>query len=525
MTDLVQRFFDKRGFGYGALAGAVTAVLLGLMARGIIDHVPLYDELLHFLAAQGLQRSGTLAIADGEYPRAWLYTHLVAKSFTVFGETLVAARIPALISAMGLVLLTAVWVTRKVGLFAGLIAAGFLCLAPATIDLAVFARFYTLHALVITVMGIALYEALDPESGRVRRVTLVALAFALTPLAMHLQESTVVAAGALACGTAAVLMLDHWMWIRGFARRYPLQLAVGGILALAVALVVVNKLGLIDQMQQVPLWNAWAVGRPHYYLMVLASEMPLLWALFPVAIVLAFTVQARLTLFAVVVLVSGLAVHSIAGQKAIRYVYYLFPFFCVIWGCALAAIAQFARSIWERRQRQIAGYTEFFVLTLMFLVLVNSREGQSAAKLIGGRVTPEESLGLTNIAEPEWRPIVPILKPVLAEADRSITSNAMKSLYYFGNYDYELNASIVPETITGTEFGIDHRTGKQAIGSAESIKRVLSMSGAAVVVLEDEKMNLEAGVPPDAMAVIEAFCKPIPLPADVAVHAWSCLKP
>lgn len=519
-----QPFFERRGYGLGVMAGLCAALVLWAMARGLLVHVPLYDELLHFLSAQGLRERGELAIANGEYTRAWLYTYLVSYSFALFGETLVAARIPALLGALCLVAAVAVWVTRRAGVLAGGIAAGCLGLVPATVDLAVFARFYTVHALVILAMAIALFAALEPGAKRSTRLRFLGLTLILLPLAMHLQDSTVVAAGALTCGVAGVLAMDHWVWVRGFVLRHPWQVMIGAALAAGLGLVAVNAMGLLVQMQQVPLWNAWAVGRPHYYLMALAAEIPLLWPLFPVAMVFALVVQPRLALFCGLVLLSGLAVHSIAGQKAIRYIYYLLPFFCVVWGCALAGAAFLVRSAWERSQFRWHGHAELAVLALAALVLIGSEEGQAAAKMLAGRAKPADALGLTTLAEPEWQPIVPVLQPLLTKADRVVTSNAMKSLYYFGRYDYELNASIVPETLTQEEFGVDQRTGKQAIGAADSIQRVLAAPGATLVVLEDEKIDLDAGVSRDSMQVIEASCTPVELPPDTGVHAWFCQR-
>jgi hypothetical protein len=98
----------------------------------------------------------------------------------------------------------------------------------------------------------------------------------------------------------------------------------------------------------------------------------------------------------------------------------------------------------------------------------------------------------------------------------------MKALYYLGRYDYELNASIVLETSTHAEFGLDERTGRRAIGTAQSTAQVLDMPGTTILVLEEEKLGIPAGVPADAVELIAARCSILAVPAVAGVRAWRC---
>src|SRR5690606_13006916 len=138
-----------------AVAAAIGVTLLAVATRNMIDHVPLYDELLHVLAARGVLETGEPVIGDGAYRRSELFTRVVALSFARLGQSLVAARVPALLAAATLVALVGAWVARRIGLFAGIAAAAILASAPETIQLSVLARFYTLHALAVAVGFIA----------------------------------------------------------------------------------------------------------------------------------------------------------------------------------------------------------------------------------------------------------------------------------------------------------------------------------------------------------------------------------
>jgi 4-amino-4-deoxy-L-arabinose transferase-like glycosyltransferase len=129
-------------------------------------------------------------IADGFYERAQLFTWVVAGAIISFGDTLVAARIPSLVAAVALLLLLACWVTRRADVLAGIVAAGFFCMLPVTLDLAVFARFYMLHALLGVAMAVALYVAITPGRTRVARAALAVAAAGLLLLALELQITT-----------------------------------------------------------------------------------------------------------------------------------------------------------------------------------------------------------------------------------------------------------------------------------------------------------------------------------------------
>jgi hypothetical protein len=98
----------------------------------------------------------------------------------------------------------------------------------------------------------------------------------------------------------------------------------------------------------------------------------------------------------------------------------------------------------------------------------------------------------------------------------------MKSLYYLGRYDYELNASIVAETDTGADFGTDERTGRKAIGSAAAVSQVLGQPGTSLVVIEDEVLNRETGVSRAAAEALVPLCTKVALRPGAGLSVWQC---
>jgi hypothetical protein len=505
----------SRSTAAGLFAGLLVCGLLVAMIWKVLDHQPLYDELLHVFAARGLRDHGVAAIGDGLYERASWFTWMVVIAFRYLGDSLVAARIPSLLAAAALLFITTVWVTRRVNLLAGAAAGVFLLLLPATVDLAVFARFYTVHALLVVGMAIAAYEAAGVSLTVARRIALGVLAGVLCLLALQFQVTTLIGFGAVLLGVAAVLLLDHWHAALGFARRYPVAIGGGAVVAFSAGLAALSFLGIFDSLSTAPLWADYAVDRPQYYVIELARDAPLLWPLFPAAVVAAFTVQRRLTMFCVVAFIAAFGVHSAAAAKTMRYIYYALPFMCVILGTGLSGLYALLQS--TRAVPRVSGTPALATLGVLAFVLAFSQEGQRAARLVAGRVSSSNFDG-----ETDWISAVPMLEPFIASADRVVTSNSMKALYYFGRYDYELNASIVLETATGEEFGRDERTGGQAIGTAESTRKVLDMPGRALVVLEEEKLDLSSGVPTAAVETIAARCASVTVPPEAGIRAWTC---
>jgi len=512
----------QRGSYVAAIfAGAIVCVLLFAMAWRLIDHLPQYDELFHFLAARGIRDHGRPVIADGIYDRAELFTWLVAGAIKVFGDSLAAARIPSLLASAGLLMLVTIWVTCRVDLLAGITAAIVLCVLPTTLDLAVFIRFYTLHALLVMGMSIAVYEAAAPERMPRQRIWLAVSAAVLLILALHLQVTTVIAFAAVAAGVAAVLQRQHWYVALRFVRRHWAWTTTAAVVALAGGSFALTKLGMLNDFLTAPLWASPSANRPQYYLLELAREAPLLWPLFPVAVLIAFLFgNRRLTVFCAVALLFALVVHSIAAAKTMRYIYYALPFLSVVWGCALSGLYSGLASVDLRSTGLVSRNPAPLALLVAAVVLVLSQEGQRAARVAFGKLDADPKANYDG--ETAWSPAVATLRPLLSSASRVVTSNAMKALYYFGRYDYDLNATIVPETLSGEEFGLDERTGRRAISTAQSTTQVLGMPGTTIVILEEMRLGNPAGVPADAVATIAERCSAVAVPAAAGLRAWSC---
>ena len=499
-----------------------TAVLMLALVRNVLAHPPTYDELLHVLAARGMAESGTAAIAGGVYDRAQLYTWLVSKARWFVSDELVAARIPALIGAILLVAVVTAWGSRRAGPVAGAIAGGLLAISPWTIDLAVFARFYTIHALAVFGVFTSVYGCISALPQRRLAGFWLLSALPMLIVAMHLQITSVISVGAVMAGAVAGWSAGNWLTVRPWVVRYRWSLIIVAIAGLGAAFFAFQYLGYLALFLDSPVWASGSANWLNYYNRALSRDMPLFWPLLPVAAVVACVARRQLGWVLLVTGAVALAAHSLAASKAERYLYYALPFICLLLGVAASEVGSAALRWLAAQGESWRRMAPMCIAGLAGLAFAASQEGYRTARVLVG--ADPASVVLSYGDEPDWGQALPVLKPRLAGADVVIVSNAMKALFYLGRYDYELNVSIVAETDTRADFGIDLRTGGRAISAPQSLRRVLA-EGDALVVAEDEKLGTSAGVTQASVAFLGEQCASVELPAGTGLSAWWCPRP
>jgi len=502
------------------LVAAVTAsLLLLLLVRNVMTHPPMYDELLHVLSAHGVLQTGEPAIADGVYDRAVPFTRAVAVAYRLRGESLESARLPALLSAIALLVLLGSWVTSRAGVVAGTIAAVVLAISTATIGLATFVRFYTAQALLVAIMFISLYEATVPGRSWKVRIPLIGLALLAVALALELQITTIIAIGAAVCGVAAALAVDNREALATAIRARVALYTALLLAAIAAAVIVEWQTHIIANLTQAPVWAEGRSRQLLFYAQQLGADLPLFWPLYPIAAVAVIAAYGRLGAFCVAVVLSALAVHSISGAKAIRYVYYILPFVCAVIGCAAALVVEPSRR-WLASVAPRLATTAAAVVLVLGVPAFLSQEGQRTLRFLAGRASFHDLTMYSS--ETDWLLALPALKPALDSADTVIVSAGVKGLYFLGRYDFELNASVVAESETGKEFGRDPRTGRHVIGAPESVAEVIARAGRKLIVVDGDKLGQPVGVPDAVVDLIRARCTALTLPPASGVFAWSC---
>lgn len=186
--------------------GLITLIALAVRWVQLHAATPWYDDFYHLLAARSLLLDGSFSIGAGEYERASLFTRLVAMSTAVFGDSLTAGRVPAMLA--GTLWVTAVFAwTRHVAGSAAAWGAGLLfAFDPGAIYLSQWVRFYTLHGLLIWIGAISVYRLFSKPVAPWRAALIAAAGVGAFALAYNFVQSAAIAAGAAALWAAAALL-------------------------------------------------------------------------------------------------------------------------------------------------------------------------------------------------------------------------------------------------------------------------------------------------------------------------------
>lgn len=505
-----------------------SVLALLLVAVGIrlinLDGLPRIDELYTVMAAGGWLEHGVPRVGDGVYERAELYTVLVAQFFRIFGEGLVAARLPGVIASSLLVVAVFLWTRAVSSPPAAWVAGMFVALDPLSIQEAQFARFYALHALLFWLAAIGLFALVEQRLAPAARIAVALGSAAALLLALHLQLTTLMGVVGLALWLVVVglarLFTDHWRRWRWYG------LGALAVLTLVLAVIAVHggyAAELWERYRWTPLHAASVRDQVWYYHLLLIERYPSLWPLFPFTVLLAVAAAPRPALFCTIVFATVFALLSFGGMKHLNYLYFAHPFLFVIWalalvhafralralaaGAAAGTLRHLAPSLAARR----AQYA-LIVAGLVFLVFANGATARIFLKPFGITLNTDE-------ASIDWAPAAAALAPWLDRSAVVLTPNDLYALYYLGRYDVAVNPNRLSE-VRGEEFAIDPRTGRPVIASPAPLALILDCYASGLLVVDDT-MYRETWALTDAMAdLLERRTTPLEVTPGVRAFAW-----
>lgn len=525
-----------RTLGGLVLLGA-TALALRLWGLGYAPH---YDELFHILAARSWLADGTFCIADclQPYERGSFFTLLVAGSFSLFGVSLEAARLPSVVAGVLLVLAVFFWVRAEVSERAAWIAAALCALAPELIGWSQVSRFYALQALLVW-CGVALFYVGVTREGMRTILRAGALAGAVVCLALsrQLQITTLI----------PVLALGIWFFGLLFARRRRVSPRVRyTVYAVAAAVLLAGltwQFGTVDHYwemyrQETNLIRRPEADNPFFYHAWFAWMYSFLYALFPIAILVGFASARRATVLLTTIFAVSFVAHSFGGFKADRTILYAFPYFLSIWGIAFAEIvprlSDFVRESLERatssagtasrrRTRLIRPAASVLVGAALLFAALNTEAVQTTIRLL--TVPQSEWSG-----EPwyrghtDWEAVESTLDPLVASSDVVVSSAILKTLYVFGRTGVSLSRTQLYDPglddEVEEEFWRDWRHGRPVISMPSSIERLVACYDSGLILVENGHWRRSAVVPPATADAIERLTDVVPLPRGSRARAF-----
>jgi 4-amino-4-deoxy-L-arabinose transferase-like glycosyltransferase len=500
---------------------------LALLVRLVdIDQLARFDELYTLQAAEGWMNEGVPRIANGIYDRALLYTILVAQCLKLFGDSLVVARLPAVLFGSLLAVAVFWWTDVVAGRAAAWISGLFVALAELSIEMSQFARFYTLHALAFWLGAIGVYALATGELAGKGRQAAVAIGAALCLLlALYLQILTLI--GGVGLGLWLVGFLLWRLLIDDRYRRYWPWVALGMIVATAAA---GGIAALFDDMiasmfaryLNSPLNTAHHEGEFWFYHLHLVELYPTLWPIFPFLAIFAVAARPKPGIFAVTVFGAVFVLLAFGGQRSWRYLYFAMSFLFVVWGIALASIWHVLRDLMlsaiDRVVRPVAPNLRslccwtLLIGSFAFLVLANGSPARTLLRPLGIRLGEGFSAG--------WPQVVPQLQPLVRDAGVVLTSHELHTLHYLGRADILISKERLSE-FADTEFARDPRTGMPTVSKAESLKLILSCYGNGIIVAETLKGWRAPTVIDDEVSdFVAAHTEPIELPDGAHIKAF-----
>ncbi len=490
------------------------------------------DEFYHMLAARGLLATGEPRIAEGLYWRGYLFTRLVAASFRLLGESLVAARLPSVIATALLVLLLFLWVRREAGPIAAVLVAGLYAISPFAVEIAQFCRFYALQALAfLGTTWLVVEVSSRPARPAIQLIRLVAAAM-LTVLALHLQPTTYLGLAALASWVVPALVL-RLLKRSDLSRSVRLAWLVGGALLIlggAATAVASGKLAELWNLYREPqLFNLPMKGQFWFYYLWYLLLYPTLWTSIGVLAIVAIVRAPLLGGVATVVFAVSFVLSSLGGSKGLRYIAYAQPFLFILWGVSIAALLPVVPTVLGRLAERLEGVLVAFGAAARFTsrVLIG---GACATVLLANPFWLRTASVLADLPlgpetpDTDWRRAAPVLVPLLRETAVVINTEELGPLFYFDRHDILFNPSKLAELPSGirSDYARDPRTGRPVIGSLEALETVIRCSPSGLFLAPAVHWRRPYLATPEAVDLLERLAEPVEMPPDshVFVYRW-----
>jgi hypothetical protein len=300
---------------------------------------PGFDEFYHILAARSWAADGTLAIGDGLYNRAWLFTKAVGVVFAVFGESVSAARAVSAAGAIAWLLVIFLWTHLYLGRAVAWVTVSLLLFSAEFLNFAVNIRFYSWHGFFVF-LGFSMITMVF-YIPRIIFYRLIAGVCAIISLAVafHLQPITLIAVLGIITWLTLTNLTQIGSTIQSLSKSWALYL-VFLVVVLLVLSVFASGIShsLWNQYTHSALWNIEAdIGT---YFWFWKANYPAIWAVFPLAAVAAATYRPPFGLACVVIFTVSFLLHTFGGMRSIRYLVYAFPFFFIICSISIVLLSQ-----------------------------------------------------------------------------------------------------------------------------------------------------------------------------------------
>jgi len=516
--------FKTRSWGLWEVA-LITALALGFRLLHL-EEMRHPDSYLHIMAAASLLTDGTLSLGgEVPYDRAYLFTYLVAAFQSVFGGTTFVAGLPAILAGVAWVAVLFVWVRSTAGRTAAWVAGLLFAFDVWSLALAHMVRFYTLHGLVFFLGAIGLYYIVTRRPPWGTMAITAAAVIGAFGFAYHLQYTTVVGAIALSVWLVVEISPRVCLYFRDHRSRavaLAIPIAVGGSVAAFLFFQSEAAARYWGMFSTAAPWAEPRVDDLTYYIRRLERRYGFLWALFPVAAIIAIARFGRPAVFSLVLFAVPLILHSLAAFKDARYLGYAIPFFFAIWGFAIAAVLPYLKIVAQRvvsklgksciRGQSLSFLTRFVLFAVLVGVALTGRSvWWEAYKFV---VENERPSGMSHW---RWDEAAIQLKPVIESVDVVVISGVVASYYYMDHVHVIANTG---DLSSDPEFSPRAGRGVPRISAPKSLEILMRCFPSGLVAVDEARWG-GLGFSQEIIEVLQANAQPFPLPEEWRVHAYT----
>jgi hypothetical protein len=462
--------------------------------------------MYHILAAKSYNQTGELTILDGIYNRANLYTKIVSYQMKLSCDNLECARYVSMISSIILIILIIITsnylYNSETAIVAGLLAGT----CPALVEYAHTLRFYSMHALSFYIFAICTFILISKTDMIVRNKKYIMLViYIITSLisliiSYHLQITTIIGLLGIGIGLVLINIIKIKIFIKYMYHEHKKSFIVLLVLAiLTITIVLYNMYPWIIQSYMTfntsPPW-AWVQSKNYlYYHNILSDWYPALWTLSPFFCVLSFSRWPKKTIFFLTIFAISFIIFSIAPQKDSRYIVYAIPFIIIPLSAGISVITKITLTHINNSKTSKNNYKYVYIITIIglitsiFLFIATQPVMNQAYSVIIKNSHPSIFTNYQQSKKYDWGKVANILKNKNDDSYVLITSSSGKAAYYFGDYSFSLNYSEIHHTDTKKEFGLDPRTGRRVITSAESIEKILKKCKKCIIIAEKHHID------------------------------------
>ena len=356
-----------------------------------------------------------------------------------------------------------------------------------------FVRFYALQGLLFFVLAALAYTLVE---GRVRGAAAVGTGLAILVLlavGTHLTPVTVVGAAGIALWAALFRLVPACLERGRAGQRILGALALAGVAVLAVAWATGLLGAAWAEFRWAPDWIAEHRDSLGFYHRKLGEDYALLWPLTPVLVLLAVAWRPRPALFCITIFGVGVALHSLAGMKNLRYIAHLMPFLFAVWGMAAAAVWRAGAGLLARGAgdglravdpRLARGLLVWPVVAVAVLFAAGGNPAfREALAYARGNILPERGI--------HWDVAAPAIQPYADAATVVASSRELQSMWHLGRTDVVPSASRMSELPDPREdFSIDPRTALPVVATPDGMAELMACTPDGILITPTEQPEL-----------------------------------